>query len=165
VTADDFSWNSPTSSSFVFQRTFNSVEEILYHCTVHSSPGRDISTNQNGRINVVDEGSMFLINPAISDAWFDPLTGGQGFFIIVWEDIQTIFLSWFTYTSGGVFDSPEPPVDTPVNVGMITIVWSGCNAGLLTYDLTTPLVSGQIPIERIVLDNVPACEAGQAAAR
>jgi hypothetical protein len=68
-------------------------------------------------------------------------------------------------TSGGVFDSPEPPVDTPVNVGMITIVWSGCNAGLLTYDLTTPLVSGQIPIERIVLDNVPACEAGQAAAR
>jgi plastocyanin len=201
VTADDFSWNSPTSSSFVFQRTFNSVEEILYHCTVHSSPGRDISTNQNGRINVVDEGSMFLINPAISDAWFDPLTGGQGFFIIVWEDIQTIFLSWFTYdtqrppedveailgepghrwltaqgpydgdtallevsmTSGGVFDSPEPPVDQPVPVGTITIVWSGCNAGLLTYDLTTPVLSGQVPIERIVLDNVPACEAAQAA--
>ena len=203
VTADDFSWASPTSGSFIFERSFNTVEEVLYHCTVHSSPGRDITMFQNGRINVVEEGSLFSINPAISDAWFDPLTGGQGFFIIVWEDIETIFLSWFTYdtqrppedveailgepghrwltaqgpyagdtamldvflTSGGVFDSAEPAVDQPVPVGTITIVWSGCNEGLLTYDLTQPMVSGQIPIERIVLDNVPACEAAAAAAR
>ena len=31
VTADDFSWNSETSSSFVFERTFNTAEEVLYH--------------------------------------------------------------------------------------------------------------------------------------
>mgnify|MGYP006974246996 FL=1 len=50
-----------------------------------------------------------------------------------------------------------------VNVGTITIVWTGCNEGLLSYDLTTPARSGDIPIERIVLDNVAACEAEQAA--
>jgi plastocyanin len=201
VTADDFSWASETSGSFVFEQTFDTVEEVLYHCTVHSTPGQNINARMNGRLNVIEAEPAFTINPAISDAWFDPLTGGQGFFIIVWEDIQTIFLSWFTYdterppedveallgepghrwltaqgpydgdtallevsmTSGGVFDSPEPPVDQPVPVGTITIVWSGCNAGLLTYDLTTPVLSGQVPIERIVLDNVPACEAAQAA--
>ena len=53
VTADDFSWNSPTSSNIDYSRTFNSVAEVLYHCTVHSSPGRDRNTFQNGRINVV----------------------------------------------------------------------------------------------------------------
>ena len=201
VTADDFSWASPTSSSFVFERTFNTVEEVLYHCTVHSAPGQPIATSMNGRLNVTEAEPAFQINPAVSDAWFNPLTGGQGFFIIVWQDIQTIFLAWFTYdterppedieaflgepghrwltaqgpydgdtamldvfmTAGGVVDSVEPPVDLPVKVGTMTIVWTGCNEGLLSYDLTTPARSGDIPIERIVLDNVAACEAEQAA--
>jgi PKD repeat protein len=52
ATADDFSWRSPTSSSIDFSQTFNSVEEVLYHCTVHSSPGQNINTRMNGRINV-----------------------------------------------------------------------------------------------------------------
>jgi plastocyanin len=200
VTADDFSWNSPTSSSFVYERTFNSVEEVLYHCTVHSSPGRNINTNQNGRLNVVDSGGpAFVINTALSDAWYDPLTGGQGFFIIVWEDVETVFLSWFTYdterppqdvtanlgepghrwltaqgpyngdtatltlyeTAGGVFDAPTPVPDPALQVGTIDIIWTGCNAGLLSYDLPSLSLSGDIPIQRIVLDNVPACEAAQ----
>ena len=54
VTADDFSWASETSSSFVYERTFNTVEEVLYHCTVHSAPGRNINSNQNGRLNVIE---------------------------------------------------------------------------------------------------------------
>jgi plastocyanin len=199
VTADDFSWASPTSGSFIYERTFNTVEEVLYHCSVHSTAGQPIGSSMNGRLNVIEAEPAFLINPAISDAWFNPLTGGQGFFIIVWQDIQTIFLSWFTYdterppedieaflgepghrwltaqgpydgdtavldvfmTAGGVVDSVEPPVNAPVNAGTITIVWTGCNEGLLSYDLTTPVRSGDIPIERIVLDNVAACQAEQ----
>jgi plastocyanin len=54
VTADDGSFASVTSSNFTFSRTFNSVAEILYHCSVHSLPGLDRDTNQNGRITVVE---------------------------------------------------------------------------------------------------------------
>jgi PKD repeat protein len=53
VTADDLSWGSVTSSSFTYERTFDTAGEVLYHCTVHSSPGLDINTFQNGRIEVV----------------------------------------------------------------------------------------------------------------
>jgi len=53
VTADDFSFQSVTSSGFTFEMTFNSIEEILYHCTVHSRPASSGGTVQNGRINVV----------------------------------------------------------------------------------------------------------------
>lgn len=202
VTADDFSWRSATAASFVYERTFQSAEEIFYHCSVHSAPGLDIDTRQNGRINVVDANEpVFQINPALSDAWFNPATAGQGFFIIVWPD-SGAFLSWFTFdterppedvtavlgepghrwltaqgpysddtatltvfqTSGGVFDSADPPVDQPsLEVGTIEIVWTGCNAGVLSYDLPALNLSGDIPIERIVLDNVQACEAAQAA--
>jgi hypothetical protein len=153
-----------------------------------------------GRVNVVEADGDFLINTALSDAWFNPATNGQGFFIIVWEDIQTVFLSWFTYdterppqdveahlgepghrwltaqgayqgdmavldvylTAGGVFDSSVPAPDPNVEVGTITIVWTGCNAGLLSYELPALGLAGDIPIERIVLDNVTACEAAQA---
>jgi len=53
VTADDNSFSSPTSNSFVFTHTFTSVGEIRYYCSVHSSPGQNINTNMNGIVNVV----------------------------------------------------------------------------------------------------------------
>jgi plastocyanin len=203
VTADDFSWASATASSFVYERTFTSVEEILYHCSVHSSPGRDIKSFQNGRIDVVDSTQAgFRINAGLSDAWYNPATDGQGFFIIVWEDIQYIFLSWFTYETerppedveaiigepghrwltaeapyeegdkvtldvylsrGMEFDKAEPAVENPRPVvGSIEITWTGCNAATAVYDLPDLGLAGEIPIQRIVPDNIPACEAAQA---
>jgi hypothetical protein len=59
----------------------------------------------------IASGSGFQINSAISDSWFYPPTNGQGFFIIVWEDIQQIFLSWFTY------EVERPPEDATAVVG------------------------------------------------
>lgn len=139
----------------------------------------------------------FAINGDISDAWYNPDTSGQGFFIIVWEDIETIFLSWFTYdverpggnvtavlgepghrwitaqgpyagdtatltayiTIGGVFNSPPPAPLSTEEVGTITITWSSCSAGLLSYQFPGGLgLSGDIPIQRVVLDNVPSCQ-------
>lgn len=49
------------------------------------------------------EGDLITINQGISDAWFNPETPGQGFFIIVLPDIGKIFLAWFTY------DTERPP--------------------------------------------------------
>ena len=202
VTSDDGKFSpSVTASSFTFSRTFNSVDEILYYCTVHSSPGQNRDTRMNGRVVVVEAAEdPILINVAMSDAWFFPDTEGQGFFIIIWETQKLVFLSWFTYdterppedvmanlgepghrwltglgpyegdtalldvflSSGMIFDSPEPPVETEQLEGAsIEIVWTGCNEAVLKYNIPTLGLSGEIPIERIVLDNVPACEAAQ----
>jgi len=198
VTADDGSWASETSSSWVYSRIFNSVEEVFYYCSVHSAPGLDISTNMNGRINVIEAGDDFLINDAISDAWFNPLTNGQGLLITVWEPSQYMFVAWFTFdterppedviamlgapgqrwltaqggyvgdkatldlfvSSDGVFDLGEPAVNT-VQDGTMEIEFSGCNAGIVRYEIASLDISGEIPIERIVLDKVAACQAAQ----
>jgi plastocyanin len=192
VTADDFSWASATQSQFIFSRQFNSVEEVLYHCTVHASPG---GNSMNGSISVVDGGGAFNINAGLNDSWFNPATAGQGFFITVFPDITSVFLAWFTYdtvrppaevtanlgepghrwltafgnysgdtatldvelTEGGVFDSAVPAVTQSAD-GSITVEFSDCENGMITYDITSANVQGVIPIQRIALDNVGACE-------
>jgi len=228
VTADDNSFASPTSNSFVFSRTFNSVAEVLYYCSVHSSPGQNINSNMNGRINVVqampstdvgiesvnavdgshkagedvqvvtqlknnstvDSGAFqvkyyistdstitasdtlvgtqqvsnitagaslaldenvnlpvglaagdyfigaildigdsnpandthvdataifvfvqFAMNVGLNDAWYNPVTSGQGFFITVFPDLGVVSLAWFTY------DTELPAVDATANLG------------------------------------------------
>ncbi len=68
-----------------------------------------------------------------------------------------VFLS-----SGMIFDSAAPPVTTEQLEGAtIEIVWSDCKTGLVTYNIPSLGLSGEIPIERIVLDKVAACEAAQ----
>lgn len=54
----------------------------------------------------VEEVSEFQINPGLNDAWFNPATSGQGFFVSVFPSSSTLFLSWFTYD----VDQPEPGV-------------------------------------------------------
>lgn len=144
----------------------------------------------------------FQINAGLNDSWYNPATGGQGFFVTVFPDIQRIFLAWFTYdlerpdpgvtaqlgdpghrwltafgpysgdsatldielTTGGVFDSPEPdPTQGPY--GTIEITWSDCENALVSYDIPQAGVQGDIPIQRLALDNVPRCEELNTSAR
>jgi len=197
VTADDNSFASVTNVQFTYERTFNSVGEILYYCSIHSAPGANRNTAMNGRI-VVQQGppvAIFEINQGLNDAWYNPLTLGQGFFITVFPDIQKMFLAWFTYdlerppedvtailgepghrwltafgdysgntatldveiSKGGVFDSATPPV-TQEPDGTITVEFTDCNAGEVTYNIPSAEASGVVPIERISLDNVELCE-------
>lgn len=66
----------------------------------------------------------------------------------------TIFL-----TAGGVFDAANPPAVTDLDgYGTMTIEFAGCNEGLVTYSIPSLGLSGTIPIERIVLDNIALCE-------
>jgi len=51
------------------------------------------------------------INPGLNDAWFDPATDGQGFFITVFPDLGAVSLAWFTY------DTELPPQDATANLG------------------------------------------------
>jgi len=228
VTADDGSFAGPTSNNFVYSRTFTNIGEVLYYCSVHSSPGQNRNTSMNGRINViaatistdvsvelvdavdgayeagedfrvqatlknngaessgmfnvnfyasvdnvitvgdtllttknitninagesenldesvdlpasmakgdyfvgaiidlddsdltnntaVDEVSIyvfveFTMNAGLNDAWFDPVTDGQGFFITIFPDLGVVSLAWFTY------DTVLPPMEATANLG------------------------------------------------
>jgi len=166
-----------------------------YTFTLQCSGGGATDT-KSVNVSVTVPTPAFFINAGISDAWYYPATSGQGFFIIVWEDIETMFLAWFTYdvdrpadgtmailgepghrwltaqgpfagdtamlqinvSSGGVFDSQQPPVAT-VTDGTMEIQFSSCTEGMVTYQIDSLGVSGIVPIERIVPDNVPLCEA------
>ncbi|MFC1605380.1 formylglycine-generating enzyme family protein [Pseudomonadota bacterium] len=62
-------------------------------------------------------------------------------------------------TEGGQFDAVDPPAATdPAGDGSLTIEFADCNSGLATYQITSLGISGEIPLERIALDNVPLCE-------
>ncbi len=63
-------------------------------------------------------------------------------------------------TKGGVFDAAEPATSTdPAGDGTMTLEFADCAEALVTYEITSLDISGQIPIQRIVPDNVPVCEA------
>jgi len=55
--------------------------------------------------------NVFNINPGLNDAWYNPVTSGQGFFITVFPDLGAVSLAWFTY------DTELPPVDATANLG------------------------------------------------
>jgi hypothetical protein len=61
------------------------------------------SNAEDEAIIVQSSGLAFVVNNGLNDAWFDPLTPGQGFFITVFPDRGEIFLAWFTY------DTERPP--------------------------------------------------------
>ena len=66
----------------------------------------------------------------------------------------TIFI-----TEGGVFDSAQPPANTdPAGDGMMKLEFADCTEGLVTYEIDSLDISGEIPIQRIVSDNVALCE-------
>ena len=111
VVADDGSFASQAAPSFVYERIFNSVGEVLYYCSIHSGPGQNRNVFMNGRIVVQAAAPVFLINAGLNDVWFNALTAGQGFTVTVWPVIKKVFLSWFT------FDIQRPPENVDAMLG------------------------------------------------
>jgi hypothetical protein len=65
-----------------------------------------------------------------------------------------------TFASGGLFDTPDAvaPV-TRVKDGTIVLTFDSCNSGTAEYDMPSLGLSGTVPIQRVVDDNVAFCEA------
>ena len=142
-------------------------------------------------------GYPFVINAGLNDAWYDPVTNGQGLLITVYPVSKRMFVAWFTYdterpaedvtallgepghrwltaqgpydgdtanltifvTEGGVFDSAQPATSTDQGGdGTLTLEFADCTEGLVHYEITSLGISGDIPIQRIEQENVPACE-------
>jgi polyhydroxybutyrate depolymerase len=135
------------------------------------------------------------INAGFNDAWRNPeKKGGQGVFVVVFPEIEYIFLAWFTYdltlpaedidftmghpsqrwytafgpytgdtavldlelNSNGAFDSAAPI--NQVTDGKVTLKAISCEEMLLSYEIASADVSGNIPLGRIVDDNVERCQ-------
>lgn len=57
------------------------------------------------------DGEVFQINAGLNDAWYNPDTSGQGFFITVFPDIGYVSMAWFTY------DTQLPAEEATANLG------------------------------------------------
>ena len=53
----------------------------------------------------------FVMNAGLNDAWYNPDTDGQGFFITVFPDLGLVSLAWFTY------DTELPAEGASANLG------------------------------------------------
>jgi len=53
----------------------------------------------------------FSMNAGLNDAWFNPVTNGQGFFITVFPNLSVVSLAWFTY------DTTLPDTGATANLG------------------------------------------------
>ena len=75
--------------------------------------GYDSNGEDSGRVRVYDLSmfNAFRINAGLNDAWYNPETSGQGFFITVFPEIGYVSLAWFTY------DTEFPPIDATANLG------------------------------------------------
>jgi len=63
-------------------------------------------------------------------------------------------------TEGGVFDAADPPavIQTDPPYGTMIIEFSDCVNALVTFEIPSLALSGEIPIERIAPDNIALCE-------
>jgi hypothetical protein len=72
-----------------------------------------------------------------------------------YADDEAVLDLWLT--SGGVFDSGTPAVSREKD-GTMIIQFNGCNDGNISYDIASVDRQGEIPIQRIVPDNISLCE-------
>lgn len=138
----------------------------------------------------------FRINHALAGGWFYPPTSGQGFMIDVFDNLNELFVAWFTYdllrpdesvtaligdpghrwltaqgpfsgnhaelpiywSRGMIFDSETPPVEVQSD-GSMRIEFFDCYEGLVSYDLGSAGVRGEVPIQRLANDAGELCEA------
>jgi hypothetical protein len=117
----------------------------------------------------------FHINAGHAGAWFNPATSGQGQFIDLVPADQFMFISWFTFTDaasdnpneqqwytaqgnysgdtavldlfetlGGKFDDPQEVTTT--QVGEVTLTFSDCEQGQMTYLFDNEELQGEFPL-------------------
>jgi len=133
------------------------------------------------------EVTALSINAGHSGAWFNTATSGQGQFIDVEPASQFMFVSWFTYTDaasanpneqrwftaqgnysgntaelplfetlGGRFDDPQAVTTT--QIGEVTLSFSDCEQGQMTYSLDEEGLQGEFPLLRMIPGSENVCK-------
>jgi hypothetical protein len=65
-----------------------------------------VSNTVDHKIRIFSNSPPPQINAGLNDAWYNPATNGQGFFVIVFPAIESVFMAWFTYD----LERPDPSV-------------------------------------------------------
>ena len=171
-----------------FQAPFGEIPLIDY-------AGSGSPVEENFVLMDVVENSEFFINQGLNDTWYNIATDGQGFVVITYPEMKTMFVTWFTYdtvrpdgsvpymlgepghrwmtaygsyegnmaelaitmTTGGVFDSAEPPVENNPD-GTMIVEFDDCAAGTIRYDIPSINSQGEVAIQRVTADNIALCE-------
>lgn len=66
-----------------------------------------------------------------------------------------------TLTFGGAFDAGQPAPQRTTQYGTLTVAFADCDAALVSYAFPGLSLAGEVPVERVVKDNVALCEALQ----
>ncbi len=78
---------------------------------VHASGRVAVIDTRNDRVQFFKTEASFQMNAGLNDAWYNPVTDGQGFFITVFPDLNLVVLAWFTY------DTELPPPESQADLG------------------------------------------------
>jgi len=96
---------------------FEEAECTVFWRNLHDNIGLGRSRGHVNRITVTEDNNPFTINAGLNDAWFNPATDGQGFFITAFPELKKVLLAWFTY------DTFQPPEDATANLGDANHRW------------------------------------------
>jgi cyclophilin family peptidyl-prolyl cis-trans isomerase len=91
----------------------------------------------------------FVMNAGLNDAWFNPLTDGQGFFITVFPDLGLVNLAWFTYDTTLPADEESANLGSPGHRWLTALgTYQGDTASLTIYVASGGLFDTSTDIQR-----------------
>ena len=70
-----------------------------------------VSYTADHKIRIFGNSPPAQINAGLNDAWFNPETSGQGFFVVAFPVMESVFMAWFTY------DLERPDTSVPAKLG------------------------------------------------
>ncbi len=87
------------------------INDTEYSCSVVATNEVGDSAPSNSVLVTPTSSPSFEMNAGLNDAWYYPVTDGQGFFITVFPDLGFVTLAWFTY------DTVRPGAGVSANLG------------------------------------------------
>lgn len=70
---------------------------VTTETNAHANNGNLVVSEPSLIVPVKPTDAAFQMNVGLNDAWYYPVTNGQGFFITVFPELGFVSLSWFTY--------------------------------------------------------------------
>jgi len=114
--------------------------ELQHHEAVASFQGnRNPFIDHPEWVECVFEGqcSTFQMNPGLNDAWYNPATSGQGFFITVFPALGAVSLAWFTYDTHLPEDGAQANLGDPGHRWITAVGPFAGNQATMDIELTS----------------------------